>query len=77
VCRVACFVASFQVECIGPKRGDTGASGAADRMLSTLLVHMDGMISASASAPSSQLSMFVVAATADPTKLDDALLRPG
>ena len=74
-----------QVECIAPRRdaaGD-GGGGSADRMLSTLLVELDGMMAGGSGgdgggAAEAMLGhVFVVAATTHIGALDPALLRPG
>ena len=59
------------MESIAARRSQ-GAGGSDDRMLSTLLVQLDGMLSAQAGP-----RLFVIAATQRVGKLDDAVVRPG
>ncbi len=72
-----CLLFLDHVESIAPVRGsDLSTEGSFDRLLSTLLVEMDG-VSSGASGSGDQHVVVVVAATNQRSWLDPAILRPG
>ena len=78
-----CILFLDHVEAIAGRRGfDTSSEQTMDRLLSTLLVEMDGVASSSSSSSSSTTStteapVIVIAATNHRGLLDEAILRPG
>eukprot|EP00742_Colponemidia_sp_Colp-10_P009440 GILJ01010294.1.p1 GENE.GILJ01010294.1~~GILJ01010294.1.p1 ORF type:complete len:853 (+),score=106.64 GILJ01010294.1:345-2561(+) len=77
-----CILFIDQIEALAPVRGsDSSAEHTFDRILSTLLVEMDGLLSGQLSSNSSDSVYFsspiLLAATSRRELLDPAILRPG
>lgn len=76
-----CILFLDHVEAIAGKRGfDTSSEQTMDRLLSTLLIEMDGISSSSSSSAEcsrNSCMVVVIAATNHIDLLDDAILRPG
>jgi SpoVK/Ycf46/Vps4 family AAA+-type ATPase len=66
-------VARRQIDVLAPERRTNVSAHVFDRLLSVLLVEMDGLV------PSSRggSSVFIIATTLDKDLLDPAILRPG
>lgn len=57
-----------EIETLTPKRG-TGSSGVTDRIVNQILTYLDGVEERS--------NVFIIAASSNPTLIDQAILRPG
>lgn len=62
----------LQIDALAPRRVSESSSHVMDRLLSVLLVEMDGISSDMASSP-----VFIIATTSHKNILDPAILRPG
>ena len=64
-----CIIFFEEIEAIAPRRGYSDTSGVIDRVISQLLVEMDGIARLA--------DVIVIAASNRPDLIDEALLRPG
>jgi SpoVK/Ycf46/Vps4 family AAA+-type ATPase len=71
-----CVLFLDEVDAIGAKRG-TDSSGVSERLLTQLLIEMDGLDQHASSINDPLPTVIVIAATNRPDILDPALLRPG
>lgn len=73
-----CIVLFDQIETLAPVRGfDSSTEKTFDRILSTMLIEMDGMMSTSSSSRGIETHVLVLATTTHKRALDPAILRPG